>query len=341
MDVVRYLLATAVIIAHFNELTSSHIPYPISSYNAVGGFFALSGFLIYPSFVRHRRLGHYIARRARRILPPYLLCVIVAAIALVALSSLTPAAYFTSAGFLKYLAANCCFLNFLAPTLPGVFDTPEFVLPAVNGSLWTMKVEWLLYLSVPIMAWLISRLRKRWQPRVIPMVIVLSIAYHLFFEWLAESTGSEIYSILGRQFCGQMSYFYIGAWLYFSLASLRRHSTVIGIITLVLLIVDEVFAFHLGYIKMALDPILISVAVIWVSVIGNWGSHLARHDNVSYDMYIFHFPIIQVGVALGIGSINPYAAFAIIFAIIVIISMLSWNLVGRYFLNSRLKHLNS
>lgn len=83
-----------------------------------------------------------------------MLIVVACAAGLVFASDLTPAQYFTDSGLIKYLAANLSFLNFLHPTLPGVFQGQEFVNPAVNGSLWTMKIEWALYLSVPLIYFL-------------------------------------------------------------------------------------------------------------------------------------------------------------------------------------------
>lgn len=335
MDVVRYFLAITVIVAHFNELAGASIPWIMSSYNAVGGFFALSGFLVYPSFVRHRQIGRYIGRRARRILPPYLLIVFVAAFALVFLSSLPAAAYYSDAGFWKYLICNTLFLNFLSPTLPGVFDSAQFAMPAVNGSLWTMKVEWLLYLSVPVVAWFTAKMPRRWQQWVLVAIIAMSIGYRIFLEGLAESTGKEIYAILGRQFCGQLSYFYMGALLYFNRDRLMRHRWLIGAIVLALLAVTALAAEPLGLLRLIIDPIAIGACVIWLSVVGDWGRRLSRHDNVSYDMYLFHFPIIQAAVALGVTVLNQYVGFVIVLSVTTLFSLLSWNLIGRYFLNSR------
>lgn len=42
MGLVRYYLALAVVVAHFNAIFGTELYFPTSSYNAVGGFFALS-----------------------------------------------------------------------------------------------------------------------------------------------------------------------------------------------------------------------------------------------------------------------------------------------------------
>lgn len=176
---VRYILALIVLIVHFGELTGCAITLPplFTSANAVGGFFGLSGFVIYRSYQRNTDTLHYIGRRALRILPAYFGTVLFFAFALVLISSLSANMYFTSTHFWKYLIANLGFVNFVEPTLPGVFSNYE--LPAVNGSLWTMKVEWALYLSLPCVVALMRRFR--WNVLSTCIVIyALSAVYRLF-----------------------------------------------------------------------------------------------------------------------------------------------------------------
>ncbi len=172
MDLVRYILAMGVVVAHFNELASHNIPFIISSFNSVGGFFALSGFLMYPSFVKTKSVRQYIGNRARRILPPYMFIVLLCACCGVFITTISPVGYFTDPGLWKYLLANLSFLNWLQPDLPGVFVGPEYFNNAVNGALWTMKVEWCLYLSVPVFAWFISRFRWRREYAAIATILL-------------------------------------------------------------------------------------------------------------------------------------------------------------------------
>lgn len=297
MGVVRYVLAFAVVFAHFNSMTGNNVYFPISSYTAVGGFFALSGFLMYGSYHKRHDLKGYVKSRARRILPAYFLVVLGAALFLSLISDLGFSDYFASSGLWKYLGANLCFLNFLEPTLPGVFD--NCVIPAVNASLWTMKVEWALYLSVPLFFFILKRAGGR------PLVwfwgiIVFAICYRLFFTHLHSVTGNGFYQILGRQFLGQMSYFYIGALCYHLLPQFLRYKWALLAGVGLLLGLSFLLPYH--YYSIVVQPFAVSVAVIWFSIVGKWGAWEGKRDNLSYNIYLCHFPIIQTYVSLTAGS---------------------------------------
>lgn len=326
MDALRYVMAFSVIVAHFNELCGFHISWPISSATGVGGFFALSGFLIYRSYNHSPNLRTFLAKRALRILPPYFLVVLLCAFCLAGVSTLPPVEYFFSAGWLKYVGANLCFLNFLQPDLPGVFHDGRFVTSAVNGALWTMKVEWCLYLTVPVVAWICSRRHfKRSHTIVFSLIIVGSVIYSLLFIWLFATTGKEIYAMLARQFFGQLSFFYIGALAALKLEQWLKHKW----LWLALLLTGIALMQINDYVEIALWPFVAGGLVIWTSMVGSWGKYFSQHDNVSYDMYLFHFPILQLCVYFGVPSLGCAACFIIALAATVLLSALSWHTVGK------------
>lgn len=292
MGVVRYFLALAVVIDHFNILTGNRFFFPITSYSAVGGFFALSGFLIYSSYEKRPHLRSYVGARCRRLLPAYLLTVLGFAAGLCALSSCGVTDYFFSSHFARYLAANLTFLNFIEPTLPGVFT--GFAIPAVNGSLWTMKVEWALYLSMPFF-YIFLRRFGRHPIRVFAAVILFAIAYRLGFNYLYQQSGSEIYYILGKQFLGQFAYFYTGALCYRLLPLFLRFKWILLAAASTLCLLSP----FIPYYNIVLQPLTLSVLVIWFSIVGKWGTWEAKRDNISYNLYLVHFPVIQTFVAVG------------------------------------------
>lgn len=325
MDLVRYYLALSVFIAHFNYLTGFEIPWPTNSFTGVGGFFALSGFLVFGSFLKKRSVKIYLERRARRILPPYFFIVLLCSIGLVTISDRSILDYFQSSQWLKYTLANLSFLNFIEPCLPGVFSGN--VTQAVNGSLWTMKTEWLLYLSVPIVFWCYTRFK--WNKTfVFISIYLLSIAYRLTFLFLFQSTGQEIYNILSRQILGQLMFFYSGVLIYFYFDKFMKYRWHIFFIAFILVGLREYIPFY----SFTIGPIIVASLVLFFSMVGKWGHFFSRIDNVSYDMYLFHFPVIQLAVHLGVCDYGPGVAFTVVLVTTVLLSILSWSCIGKRFM---------
>jgi peptidoglycan/LPS O-acetylase OafA/YrhL len=329
MGLVRYYLAFVVLVAHFNVVFGTDWFLPTSSYNAVGGFFALSGFLVYGSYLRKKNLKLYFTHRARRILPSYLFIVLLSAFGLCCLSTLPAREYFLNAQWVKYLLANATFLNFLEPELPGVFT--ENAVPAVNGSLWTMKVEVTLYLSVPVVVALISWLRQRYRhvttTAVLVTIYVASVIYRIMFHELYVARGSEIYNILSRQVFGQLMYFYTEVFIYLNYDRLLRWRWLMVGAACVLAVVGDAIPYY----QFWLSPIVVSVLVIYISLLK--GAQIFNRNNVSYDIYLMHFPVMQTVAALSVGSVLPDWALAVIcLLLILLLAEFSWHAIGKHIL---------
>lgn len=315
IDLMRYVLAIAVVISHINYLTGYSIPFPLSSFEAVGGFFAISGFLMYPNYTRHSDPLRYTRQRARRILPPYLFIVLACAFGFAFISDLPLTEYFTSKGLAGYLGANVTFLNWLHPDLPGVFNGGEYVSPAVNGSLWTMKVEWCLYFSVPIFVWVAGHMRRLPAAWIALAVIAVSIAYRQAFTWLYDSTGREIYEILRRQIFGQLSFFYAGMLVYFIKDLVIRHAIPVLLLGTAIRII---LPFTTESAAIIFEPFAIAAIVMSISLFPRDIKFLRHRNNISYEMYLFHFPLIQLGIHLGLREAGTTAmvAFSLISTVI-------------------------
>lgn len=325
MGMVRYILAFSVVIAHFSEFTEAGFSFPISSYTAVGGFFALSGFLVYGSFLKRPHPGQYIRSRGRRLLPAYWATVLLSALLLVGVSTCTVAQYFGSAQFWKYLGSNMLFLNFIEPELPGVFTSNA--VHAVNGSLWTMKIEWLLYFSVPIVAW-ICRKFKRGDVYVFAAVYLISAIYRVVFYQLYLNTGSLTWHLLSRQFFGQLMYFYTGVICYYCFDLLMRHR----LLMLAASLITVATVPFIPVLEQIVHPLAVGVLVIVISMSGRWGTWEGKHDNFSYNIYLTHAPLIQTVVSLGlIESCGLWTGFIIAVALIMLVSWLINRFIERPF----------
>lgn len=331
MGIVRYFLSIFVVIAHTSVLTGVDLPLNSYSAAAVGGFFSLSGFLLFSSFQRRPTWRHYVERRVRRIMPPYFVIVILCAVAFVGISSLSWSQYYSNSGFWKYLAANLSFLNFLHPDLPGVFQGPQFFNSAVNGSLWTMKGEWICYLGIPVVFGFITK-SKRFCIACLLSAIAICLGIQYLLEMLYHSSGNKYYMIFGNQFASIFSFFLCGALVNVCYEKFLRYNKVIIISAIVILLIGEYNPLYYNLFR----PFAISCAVLWFSQIGKWGTFLKNHDDLSYDMYLFHYPIIQLSVFLGLpDSMNGFALLGLILATTFIFAVISWNLVGKRILKRK------
>jgi peptidoglycan/LPS O-acetylase OafA/YrhL len=335
LDCLRFILASIVVLFHSYDVTNIAALSPLGRYCsphfAVKGFFVISGLLIYRSYTKSSSVSSYLEKRVRRIYPGYVAVIAFAALALSALSTLPLSQYF-GVGFWKYLGANLLFLNFLAPSLPGVF-TSNYV-PVVDGALWTLKIEVAFYLFVPVLHFLCNRFGTK---LTMGTFFCLSCAWKYGFAWLAALDSSRlgnslddsrnIYSRLDVQFPAQLVYFMAGILLLLYFDTLKHHFLSISCVTALVFVIDR---WLLGG---ALD-------VFWISgfvfVFGFWRyfGNFAKYGDFSYGIYIVHWPILQTAMALGIGSFNPLFFLFVVLSLTGLAAVLLWNLVESKFLKS-------
>jgi len=287
----------------------------------VQGFFVVSGYLVWSSLERSPSLRLYAEKRVRRLYPAYAAVVIVCALLAVAF---VPAARSDLAGVASYLGWNLAFLNFLEPGLPGVFEANRFT--EINGALWTLKIEVMFYLVLPLLAWLLRASGKgRWL-----LVVVIYIAAEAWRWWFARVAASEpgLWLELSRQLPGQMSFFISGVALCAWRDKLNWRST---LPLLGLLLFTASIA-----IKEA-EPLRAAGLAILIGWIAVGMPHLfdaARFGDLSYGLYLVHFPIIQTTIAVGLFASSPAFGLAIAGAASLVAALLLWWLVERPALRS-------
>ena len=139
-------------------------------------FFVLSGFLL--SMPWHRaavegkpspNLGRYAVRRFLRIVPPYWFMLLVM---LLLMSNATIPWYAVgSPDGVQSVVTHVFFLQYLFPYSASGFG-------AVNGSVWTLTIEMIFYVTLPILVY--AFVKKRWR-----IGLPLAIASSLFWVWLS------------------------------------------------------------------------------------------------------------------------------------------------------------
>ena len=327
-DFLRFAFAFNVVLGHLTVIAVfpqlAQYQFAFDTYLSVTGFFVISGFLIAQSYERST-LKSYFVKRAKRLLPAYWFVVIACAFGLVAFSSLPASEYYFSKDWWAYLGANMCFLNFLHPSLPGVFEHPLINDASVNPALWTLKIEVGFYLIIPL---LIYGIRKCKQPWIILLVIyVLAVIYRVGLHTYGEHTQRDMFVFLARQLPGFMSYFAVGMAGYMYKEQFLRTKSYWIIPAVILFAVEYYFGLEIA------KPLCWGIIVLWCAYSLPALNNFAKYGDISYGIYIYHGPLLKILLSLGVfTTIGIWQASLLYIACVLIVGFASWHLLENRFL---------
>ena len=286
---------------------------------SIQGFFVVSGALVYGSLQRSSDLRTYTEKRVRRLYPAYVVIILVPAFyALMKTGAL--------GDVLRYLSANLIFLNFLEPNLPGLFQGHEET--AVNGSLWTLKIEVMFYMILPILSWILFKSSRAVVLTILAIYIGAEV-WRAVFEWYAfrpfeqGEPANKLFLQIARQLPGQMSFFISGIALWMLREELRKRWLAAGISGAIVVTVS--------YFSV-LEPLRAAGFALLIAAIAFAPGpklNAAKYGDVSYGVYITHFPIVQALVAAGLFQFNPVlGAFAAV-VLVILSSFVLWRVIER------------
>lgn len=323
-DLLRFLFAFIVFLVHAQVLSGEpallFLNQWLSSQIAVQSFFVVSGFLIFMSYENSSTLLHYFEKRLRRIYPAYVAVIMLAVVVGLFLTT-APWYEYLSIQTFKYLAANLLFLNFLQPELPGLFTDNR--MQAVNGALWTLKIEVMFYVSVPILVWLMNRC-GRWQ--VLLVIYLVSLSYVYLLGWWGERGGPDYYRELQRQLPGQLSWFVAGATLYYYFGFFKQWwSTMLSFSVLILLLGSSM---NLSW----LDPVALAIIIVFAACLFPHLGDFGKFGDFSYGVYIVHFPILQALITAGLFVWSPLFGLFVAAMLVLTTAFLFWHWIEKSFL---------
>ncbi|WP_322859527.1 acyltransferase [Mycobacterium europaeum] len=316
----RLTLATSVIVGHSFILTGHE--WPGAHYIADGGvdgFFAVSGFLITASWLRHPHLRDYSAARALRILPGYYVCLVVTAFVIapigVAMQGGAALKLLLSTAPFEYVAMNSAVVLLKAD----VGGTPRGIpYPGSwNSSLWTLAFELACYAVVAAIG--MARLaHRRW---VSPVILAVAVVGEVLSPPIA----------LGQPWAGQFAsvasrfavMFAAGALLYQWRDKIPARWWLVAVSAVVVALGGTLLPHYrlLGGIPLAY-AVIASGALLRTK-------RLRLRTDLSYGVYIYAFPIQQLLVICWPGKPNA-VAHAIVATIATLpLAALSWFLVEK------------
>lgn len=202
LQLAKFLAALLVIYSHSFSLTGNRNGYDFfttiskSSLStgglAVSFFFFVSGLYVTKSLLRVQSGKRYFTSRVKRIFPALLVVVLVSVFVLGPIfTNLTPGAYFSSKGTYLYLL-NGALLPIHA--LPGVFTENPYG-ATVNGSLWTLSVEFICYVAL-FVVYKLKLMDKKKILIVSAAVLVASVAGWMLPSSLALLKGAILPGLL-------------------------------------------------------------------------------------------------------------------------------------------------
>ena len=329
---IRLCAALLVLFAHCYHLLGRAAEEPIgrwffwfdASLLGVAIFFFISGCLVARSWDVRRNLAGFLAARALRIAPALWLVLSLSVFALgAAFTTLPLRDYLGSPETRKYLVLNA--ILYTQYLLPSVFDSNP--VPGINGSLWTIPLEVVLYLILGAAGWLgLLAPRAPWKQfhdrvslRPFAAAALLLLALLLIQKVLR--TGAGYYSLGG--------YFLLGvlAYRFRQRLALRLQD--------MLLITGAAIAFGPTWAGPLLMPPAVGLTVLTLAlhpVFALPRTWLHRHD-YSYGAYLYGFPVQQAMIALG--ADQPLQLFAWCVPLTLCCAALSWHLVERPALNQK------
>ncbi len=285
-------------------------------------FFAISGYLVAQSWERDPHVLRFLAKRALRIFPGLAVCTLLSVLVLgPLLTTLDAGTYWRNEHTRGYLTNMALYITY---HLPGVFANNR--LPhAVNGSLWSLPVEFFMYLLLAFLGLLaaafkaVSNRLLAWTLGVMALVFMLLAAL-----WAGTTTEAlVIYRTDLRQvpMCGV--YFLVGASLF--CFKLNKYFTLSNV--LLALVLWLCLGVQPHWFAMAAWVVLPFVVLAFGLARQPWLVRMHARD-YSYGIYIYAFPVQQTLVSFWPEMALPAYLLSTL-VITVALAALSWHFVEK------------
>lgn len=309
-DFLRYLFAISLILAHFCTLTGTEQFWFITGSMRVKAFFTITGFLVTYSFLRRANILSYAKKRFVRIVPAYVICIFFCFIVGGSVSKMSYGDFILNSQTWKYLVANIFMLNWIEPELPQTFQSNP--LPQMNGSLWSMKQEVLFYILVPILIWC---MRNKHTRNIICFLILATCI--LSYNYVNHQTEYFMFFLSGMI---MLLYFnIICAWKKF-------------LIPIAFFALVPVYVVNIPYISdicRAFESLCFPIMILGVAYNAKPLNFQRRYDNITYGLYLYHFPVIQLLILYGFANYNLSLCLIATFLITSLLAYISWHYIEK------------
>lgn len=323
INLLRFIAAIFVIFSHsFYVAASQEDPFSVfcNQQTNFGGvalaiFFFLSGFYVTKSLYKKNDVKEYFSKRCVRIFPQLWIVILLSVVILGPIfTSHTIGDYFCNKDTYLYLLNG-----FLIPihNLPGVFGNNVYDI-TVNGPLWTMPVEFAAYCGLAIILILSKHILKNEKAQKVLHVICTFVLLVIFVMLDIFLKNDFLITVLRP-----MIIFFMGV-LYCDYSEKITLSVPVAIFMLVI----TALACRIGMLNYAL---IIGLPYIIVTLM--LGTKQITIDSkifaVSYEMYLFGWPIQQIVTHFFGGEMNPYLNWIITMPIVIVLAYILFVIIEK------------
>lgn len=276
-------------------------------------FFVTSGFLVCASYIQRANLVAFVEARVLRIFPGMIVAMLFCIFCIGTFATTDSLSnYFLSPSTWSYFKHNTLLVTGIQFDLPGVFINNPYPI-SVNGSLWTLPVELLMYFWVAVLGSL-SLLKDE-------------KTFNLFFIFLclmyAQTTNNSFFILPEPRNAHLGLLFMLGAFLY-----INREKIIFGFPVLIALCVLVYLAKDYNFF-LFVKSMCFAYSVLLLALHPRCQlPSIDRCGDISYGLYIYAFPVQQI-IAHLIPQVKPINMFLLSMVITTILAVLSWNLIEK------------
>jgi peptidoglycan/LPS O-acetylase OafA/YrhL len=343
-DLIRLLAAVQVAFHHslsHMQIENSHwaIVKLTGLFPGVPIFFFISGFLISKSFENNPDIKEYAQNRMFRIYPGLIVCTFLSVLSVYLIG------YFSTisigiARFLSWVIGQMTFFQFYNPEFMRKFGTG-----VLNGSLWTITVELQFYILIPVIYYFLKVFKFNKNYIITALIAIFLIINQLHGKYLTEYGGNILFKLWGVSFSPWLYMFLTGVLFQknfeYILPRLReRFYLLFPVYVLTAYLSVKYLKFHIGN---NINPVLFLILSCMIFSLAysfpRLSNLILRKNDISYGVYIYHIPVVNIFMYLGYIQRMSYTVIA--WVIIILLATISWILIEKPSMKRKKHPLNS
>lgn len=286
---------------------------------AVDTFFLISGYLVTGSWLRTRSLVRFFSSRFLRLIPAYLVLLLILTWAYgPVLTNLPLGQYFSDPRTAEYFFTNIKLGTDMSWHLPGVFDS-GLKSTTINGSIWTLPAEARMYVFLGLG----GALGLLYSPRLAGLLIALLLAAGIIYpQWVP----------LPKIYLHLAGYFVLGIMIYLYRGKLIISLPIVFAAILLSFITNKSPIYSFTF------PIALSASIFGIAYLTKPLAGLEKLGDPSYGIYLWGWPMQQV-IAISFAGAGRLIHWVLALTLAAMIGYASWHFIEKPAMRLKMRKL--